>query len=238
MNRHFTHSATLERTGREQPLIALRDARVTTLDGTVLLDVPALDLFPGDRVVITGQSGSGKSMLLSTLMGRWAVGLHFDGHRTIAPGPIGFVPQRGLDALHPLVPLGRQLARVSGASRARVAETLIQVGLPDPDLHRRRPAEISGGQAQRAAVALAALTDAPLILADEPTSALDHDTRDLMLALLGDVIGPEQVLVVATHDTTVVQVLGTRHLRIAGGSVEEVAVRATPTAVVGHGEGH
>ncbi|MBK7819708.1 MAG: ATP-binding cassette domain-containing protein [Tessaracoccus sp.] len=223
MSSHPTPSPILERTDAA-PLIALRDARVSTARGAVLLDVPALDLFPGDRVVITGQSGSGKSMLLSTLMGHWAVGLHFDGDRMTAPGPIGVVPQRGLDALHPLVPLGRQLARVSGTGRVRVEKTLAQVGLPDPDLRRRRPAEISGGQAQRAAVALAALTDAPLILADEPTSALDHDTRDLMLALLGEVIGPEQVLVVATHDTTVVRVLGTRHLRVSEGRVTELPV--------------
>lgn len=116
---------------------------------------------------------------------------------------------------------------MTGASPARVAEVLDSVGLTDADLQRRRPTELSGGQAQRAAVALAALTDAPLILADEPTSALDHESRDQTLRLLERIVRPEQTLVVATHDLTVAEVLGTRRLRLAQGAITEVdATRA------------
>ncbi|MFH8253184.1 ATP-binding cassette domain-containing protein [Microbacterium sp. B2969] len=191
----------------------------------MLLDVPSLDLFAGARVVITGPSGSGKSLLLSTLTGRWAPGLRFEGERHATSPRIGFVPQRGLDALHPLIPLGRQLQRVSAASVERVGQTLDAVGLSDPAMRRRRPAELSGGQAQRAAVALAALTDAPLILADEPTSALDHESRDLMLTLLAEVITAAQTLVVATHDSVVAEAIATRHLTVAHGTVTEVPVQ-------------
>lgn len=208
-------------------ILSLRDAVVCTADGRALLAVPALDLLPGERIVITGESGSGKSLLLSTLTGRWPAGLDFRGERTAAFDRTGFVPQRGLDALHPLIPLARQLRAVTGASPARVAEVLDSVGLTDADLQRRRPTELSGGQAQRAAVALAALTDAPLILADEPTSALDHESRDQTLRLLERIVRPEQTLVVATHDPTVAEVLGTRHLRLAQGAITEVdATRA------------
>lgn len=202
------------------PLLSLRDAVILAdADGRRLLDVPALDLRPGERVAVTGPSGSGKSLLLSTFTGRWPVGVSFTGTRTTTLTHIGFVPQRGLDALHPLLPLGRQLARVSGADPARVAEVLDAVGVGDPEL--RRPTELSGGQAQRAAVALAALTDAPLVLADEPTSALDHESRDLMLRLLLDLLGESRTLVVTTHDPVVADVLGARRIGVEAGKVAE-----------------
>lgn len=202
-------------------ILSLRDAAVRTADGRTLLAVAELDIVPGERIVITGPSGSGKSLLLSTLTGRWPVGLRFDGKRSAVLDRIGFVPQRGLDALHPLVPLSRQLRAVTSAPPAHVAEVLGAVGLSDPGLQRRRPTELSGGQAQRAAVALAALTKAPLILADEPTSALDHATRDQTLRLLESVLSPEQTLVVATHDVAVAEILGTRHLGVSHGQVFE-----------------
>lgn len=211
-----------------RPLLALRDARVLAADGRMLLHLSALDIDEGERIVLTGPSGSGKSLLLSTLAGRWPAGVRFEGERNAALSGIGFVPQRGLDALHPLIPLATQLRRVTGASRERVAAVLGLVGLADPALYVRRPAELSGGQAQRAAVALAALTEAPLILADEPTSALDHDSRDRTLRLLGDIVTPAQTLVVATHDAAVVDALGTRHLSVSHGVVTEIPVAARP----------
>ena len=209
------------------PSIALRNARVHA-EGTerTLLDIAALELFAGERVVVTGLSGSGKSLLLATLSGRWAAGLSFTGERTTDLTRIGFIPQRGMDALHPLSKLERQLAKVSGKNPEQVSQVLEAVGLGDAELRRRRPAELSGGQAQRATIALAVLTEAPLILADEPTSALDHETRDKTLRLLDQVIGKQQTLVVATHDWAVARVLATRHLVIDDGKMREISIDA------------
>lgn len=211
-------------------IVSFRDAEVRTRDGRALLSLPSLDIHAGERVVVTGSSGSGKSLLLSSLTGRWPAGLRFAGIRRGTPERIGFVPQRGLDALHPLIRLDRQLGRVTGSSLPRVAEVLDSVGLADPALRRRRPAELSGGQAQRAAVALAVLTGAPLILADEPTSALDHASRDRTLRLLRQVVRSDQTLVIATHDAAVVTAIGTRHLRVADGTVTEIPVPVTAAA--------
>ncbi|MGO2052905.1 ABC transporter ATP-binding protein [Glutamicibacter sp. BW80] len=202
------------------PLICLKNARVTAVrQQQTLLEIDELALFPGERLVITGPSGSGKSLLLATLTGRWAAGLAFTGTRTVDFTRIGLIPQRGLDALHPLLPLARQLRKVTGKSVRQVHEALTAVGLSDPALSQRRPAELSGGQAQRAAVALAVLSEAPLILADEPTSALDHESRDQTLALLDRVITARQALVVVTHDPAVAEVLATRRLALESGKV-------------------
>lgn len=193
----------------------------------ILLDLPKLEIRRGDRVVVTGPSGSGKSMLLSCLTGRWAPGLTVTGERECATEKIALVPQRGLDALHPLMPIRRQLRAVTGASPERVREVLAAVGLDDLQLQRRRPTEISGGQAQRAAVALGTLSGAPLMLADEPTSALDNESRDQLLELLATIVTADQALVVATHDLVVAETIATRHLKVNEGRVEEVPVVKT-----------
>lgn len=205
-------------------LVSLRDVRVRAAGCDLpLLQVPALDLLPGERIVVTGPSGSGKSLLLATLMGRLPVGVEFSGERRAELSRIGVIPQRGLDAFHPLIPLRRQITAVTRFSGTHLREVMATVGLGDPDLLNRRAGELSGGQAQRAAVALAALTDAPLVVADEPTSALDHASRDRTLALLQTVLSPAQTLVVVTHDPAVADVLGGRRLRVSAGQVSEDA---------------
>jgi peptide/nickel transport system ATP-binding protein len=205
----------------ECELISLTDAQVLGPDHTrPLLDIPELTIRRGERVVITGPSGAGKSLVLSTLMGRWAAGLRFTGTRCSVAQRIGFIPQRGLDALHPLTPLGRQLRRVTGCSREHTLTALAAVGLQGLDL-RRRPTELSGGQAQRVAVALATLTRAPLLLADEPTSALDQASRDRTMHLLDSVVADDQALVVVTHDPAVARGLGRRRLYLDAGRLTE-----------------
>lgn len=219
------------------PLVSLSDATVTVSStGRALLHIPRLTISRGERIVVTGASGSGKSLLFSTLTGRWATGLSFAGERTAHLDRIGFVPQRGLDALHPLSPLARQLRRVTGCDADRVTHVLEAAGLTDPELHRRRPTELSGGQAQRAAVALAVLTDAPLILADEPTSALDHDTRDALLSLFDDLVDRTHTLIVSTHDPVVARTLATRHLHVEQGTVSEHPLPQKPSgaSTIGH----
>ena len=190
---------------------------------TILLTLPELDVYPGDRIVITGPSGSGKSLLLSCLTGRWAPGLTFTGERECAAERIGFVPQRGLEALHPLMQIRRQLRAVTGASQARVEEVLTAVGLDDAGLQRRRPTEISGGQAQRVAMALGVLAGAPLMLADEPTSALDVSVQAKVLELFAELqreLGFASLFI--THDLAVVDALADRVGVLLHGELVEV----------------
>lgn len=203
----------------DAPVVALAGADVRGRDGRVLLRVDDLTIRAGDRIAVTGPSGAGKTLLLRALSGRLPTGLTLIGRRDAVAPRVAIVPQRGLDALHPLVPLARQLRAVTRAPRERIAAVLAAVGLGDTGAARRRPAELSGGQAQRAALALAVLSDAPLVLADEPTSALDHETRDRVLDVLAAVIGPAQALVVTTHDEAVAARLGAGRLRVVDGTV-------------------
>lgn len=209
------------------PLIACSDIRLRTRrEHTVLLAVDRLSLAPGSRTVIMGPSGAGKSVLLQALSGRMPGNLEMQGTRTAsaAVGRIGFVPQRGTDALHPLIPVGAQISLVSTAGPAEVADAFRSVGLDPETLMRRRPAELSGGQAQRAAIALAFLGAPALVIADEPTSALDNATRDETLTILralSDRAG--SALVVATHDPVVAESLDADRIDVAGGRIARLS---------------
>ncbi|MBN9202151.1 MAG: hypothetical protein ABS61_10215 [Microbacterium sp. SCN 70-18] len=191
-------------------------------DDRRLSEIDHLDIGVGDRICVTGESGSGKSLLLGVIADRLPGTVVRTGVRrcTFARDSVAIVPQRGTDALHPLLPVERQLQTVTGSERGRVRDVLGRMGLA-PRLHRRRPSELSGGQAQRAALALAILSNAPIVVADEPTSALDAETRDELLALLAHGLEPSTALVIATHDERVVASLGGRRIDVAGGVARE-----------------
>jgi ABC-type lipoprotein export system ATPase subunit len=162
------------------------------------------------RVAVTGSSGSGKSTLLHLLAGLDAPtagticwpGL--GGHPLADPGRVGLVfqGQSLLPALTvtenvalPLL-LGDSPERQAHA-RAMEALALLEIG----DLQARLPEELSGGQAQRVAVARVLAAGPALILADEPTGQLDHDTAATVIdALLTACEEHGAALIVSTHD--------------------------------------
>lgn len=206
------------------------------IPGRTLLEVDRLEVRPGDRIALVGPSGSGKSLTLAALAGRLPHPVAvLAGSRVAGPLRIGVVPQRGQDALHPLLAVGRQLAAVTRRPRADVVAALERLGLDAAALWGRRPAELSGGQAQRVTIALAALGVPDLVLADEPTSALDPESRDETLALLLGLVESDSpaALVVATHDPAVPRLLGARTLRVTAG----VVVAEETAGATAHGEG-
>jgi len=180
---------------------------------TVALEPTDCIVQPGERIAITGPSGSGKSTLLHLIAGLdrpshgevvWpAIGSVAD----LRPGPVAVVFQ-GPSLLPPLtvienVELPLTLAGVgAGTAGARAADALALLGLTD--IRDKLPEEISGGQAQRAAVARALAGDPSLLIADEPTGQLDHaSARDVVWALLATAHALDAALVVATHDPEV-----------------------------------
>lgn len=197
-------------------MIQLRDINKSYDRLQVLHDV-SLDIVPGRLTAIIGPSGAGKSTLLHIMgsLDRPDSGkVVFDGIdlTTLSPKKladfrnrhVGFVFQSHL--LLPEFTIEENVmlpALIGGTSRnearERARELLEQVGLKDRIAHR--PAELSGGECQRAAVARALVNRPGVILADEPSGSLDSENRANLHRLffsLRDTLGT--TLVIVTHD--------------------------------------
>ncbi|MFD7875167.1 ABC transporter ATP-binding protein [Streptomyces sp. NPDC059766] len=174
-----------------------------------------LTIRPGDRLAVVGSSGSGKSSLLHLIAGLEQA---TSGTVTRATGlersDIGLVFQN--DSLIPALNVAENAAlplilagRPENEAQQAALAALDQVGVQH--LADRLPEEISGGQAQRVAVARV-LSQAPrLILADEPTGRLDHASGARVLdALLAAADLTRAALVVTTHDPSVAARLAQR----------------------------
>jgi ABC-type lipoprotein export system ATPase subunit len=202
----------------EQPLVqaqALR--RVFRQGGTDIVAVSKANctILPRDRVAIIGPSGSGKSTLIHLFAGLdqptsgalcWPALGAKDGLR---PTQIAVALQMpGL--LPPLtvaenVALPLLLCQVA-PKEARAAAHRILEEQDLASLAGKLPEELSGGQAQRVALARSLVTRPRLILADEPTGQLDHPTAQHMLDLLFSTLeGSSTALVITTHDPSIAQ---------------------------------
>ena len=176
----------------------------------------SLDVARGEYVAIVGPSGCGKSTLLNLVGGidhPDAGSVAIDGRRVdrmrdaeataFRLRHVGFVFQRfylmpSLTALENVeLPLAE--AKVRRADRLeRARELLAYVGLGERGGHR--PAQLSGGEQQRVAVARALANRPPLVLADEPTGELDATTGAEMIALFDRVNRDGTTILVVTHD--------------------------------------
>jgi ABC-type lipoprotein export system ATPase subunit len=168
----------------------------------------------GDRIAIVGPSGCGKSTLLhligdlDTPTGGQLTWPALGQHGTLRPREIGIVFQAPslvptLSAIEN-VELPLRLAGGVTLPRETAMKALERVGLAE--IADKLPDELSGGQAQRIALARAIALQPKLILADEPTGQLDQTTAgQAMLALLGSIEGTGAAVIVATHDPTVAQ---------------------------------
>jgi putative ABC transport system ATP-binding protein/lipoprotein-releasing system ATP-binding protein len=167
----------------------------------------------GDRIALVGPSGSGKSTLLHILGAldeptsgtvTWPA---LGARETLRPAKVSFVFQAE-SLLAPLTVLENievpRLLAGSNPDEARRDASEILGALDLSELADKLPEEISGGQAQRAAVARSLITRPALILADEPTGQLDHQTsKHLLDLLLRRLKGTDAALVIATHDPVV-----------------------------------
>ena len=214
--------------GTAAPIISARSVTKTYGPNTVLRGV-SLDIYPGESVAIMGPSGSGKTTLLHALAGIITMdsgsvhittphpgagpntvdlGSLTEKQRTaLRAGSFGFIFQQGL-----LVPeltteenvaLAAMLAGTPREQASMAATHLLsQLGLGT--MLQRRIGELSGGQAQRVAIARSQVTGAPITFADEPTGALDTATAQEVMNLLLALI-PQQgkTLVIVTHDPNI-----------------------------------
>jgi oligopeptide/dipeptide ABC transporter ATP-binding protein len=178
----------------------------------------------GEAVGIVGESGAGKSTLARILSGliRPASGQVWLGDHRLA-GPVRSIQLLFQEATASLDPLWSVQALVEEAGNGKVSarEWLERVGL-DSALGGRRPHELSGGQAQRVALARSLAAEPAFLIADEPFSGLDVGLQRPLSRLL-DSLRKEQArgLALITHELGLVRLLCSRALVLFAGRVVE-----------------
>lgn len=200
----------------------------------------------GQRLSLLGESGSGKSLTASAVLGRLpanavATGsiringvevLGMQASKRPEEARVAMVFQDSAVALNPLVRVGEQiiepLRRHRGLGRDAAEQAAIElaesVGLPDPAaIIRRFSAELSGGQRQRVCIALALACNTRLMVADEPTTALDVVTQKRVLDVLKKYTAGQNTpaLLFITHDFAVASELCSDAVVMKDGDVVE-----------------
>jgi len=203
---------------------------------TVALQATDCAVFAGQRIALVGPSGSGKSTLLHLMAGlddptlgevSWpAIGTRDE----LRPGRVAVIFQ-GPSLLAPLTVLeNAALPLIIGGMTDRQARVTAHAALGTLDLDEladKLPEEISGGQAQRVAVARALAGEPSLILADEPTGQLDRANGTAVVdVLLAAADHAGCALLISTHDPSVAERLPERWEMHSG----EIQTNGTPTA--------
>jgi oligopeptide/dipeptide ABC transporter ATP-binding protein len=225
------------------PLLDVSDLRTHFLTGrgaVRAVDGVSFTLERGRTLGVVGESGSGKTVLARSIMGLLPAhnvnrggDVTYDGRRLTALTPaelreiwgaeISMVFQDPMTSLNPVVRIGRQITETmrfhldvsDGEARARAAELLKSVGIPEPERRLRAyPHELSGGMRQRVTIAIALACGPKLLLADEPTTALDVTVQAQILSLLGR----------QQRERFMAMILVTHDLGVVAGRTDEIAV--------------
>ena len=224
--------------------LEIRDLRVS-FGGQPVASVPDLAVDAGEIVGLAGDSGSGKSMTTLAVLGlahtggatvtgsirldaTELTGLSQREMREVRGRRIAAIFQSPALAFSPVFRVGtivHRALRLHGMTRAQAAEAaeraMRQMLLP-PGLLDRYPSQLSGGQLQRVAIALALALRAQVLLADEPTSALDVTVQAEVLELLRGLRDREGMSVLfISHDLAVVAELCDRVAIMQHGSIVE-----------------
>lgn len=182
-----------------------------------VLDNVDLELYAGDFTVIMGSSGSGKSTLLYSLSGMDTptsgkvvykdseiTGLSEKKLAVFRSMEFGFVFQQvhlvsNLSILeNVLVPGYMDKKKTKDEVKKKAEELLLQMNIADAA--GRLPSQVSGGEAQRAAIARAVINEPGILFADEPTGALNRKNTQDVLTLLTDINRNGQSILMVTHD--------------------------------------
>ncbi|MEX2446869.1 MAG: ABC transporter ATP-binding protein [Dehalococcoidia bacterium] len=220
-------TATPRRDATGPPYIHCEDLfKIYKTDELEVVALRGLDLrvARGEMMAIVGASGSGKSTLLNILAGldQPSAGRVTVGERDLLTATdedlvqyrrveVGFVWQQTGRNLIPYLTAEQNVevpmileGRTRTDARERARLLLGQVGLAEK--RRNRPQELSGGEQQRVAIAVALANDPPLLLADEPTGELDSTTADEVFGVMRDLNRDLEVtVVIVTHDREITQ---------------------------------
>ena len=236
-----------------QALLSVRDLSVAfghRGHSTVVVDKVSFDVNAGETVGLVGESGAGKSMTALALLRLLAAGgritsgqVFFEGQDItrlddrafdqLRGSALGLISQEPLSSLDPAFTIGSQLGELvglhdrvaGGRNRERCLELLRLVQMRQPErVLQAYPHELSGGMAQRVAIAMALAGRPRLLIADEPTTALDVTVQKEILNLLRQLQHDTGMAVlIVTHNLGVVADLCDRVVVLYAGQVFENA---------------
>ena len=240
----------------ETPVLSIRDLTVSLpaeMERKHAIETVSFALNRGEILCIIGESGSGKSVTASTVMGLLSPAMKVTGgavayqgrdllampeaeRRSLRGKSLAMIFQDPLSALNPLMTVGAQIDEVlvahgwtDGATRqAKILALLGEVGLPDPPVMALQyPFRLSGGQRQRVMIAMALALDPEVLIADEPTTALDVTTQAQILELIRVLQRRKSMSVLfITHDFGVVADIADRVIVMEKGHLVEEGTAA------------
>lgn len=237
--------------------VVVRGLRVVTTDGgRCLVDDGCLDLAAGEVLGVVGESGSGKTTLGLALLNHCRPGLRIEGGtvridgRNLCAEPadvlrqlhgrlVCYVPQDPASALNPALRVGTQLRECLPPERrdpAVLLELLAAVKLPaDLGFLDNFPHQLSGGQLQRVAIAMAFANRPRLVVMDEPTTGLDVTTQAHVLETIRELCKDHGVAAIyVSHDIAVVAAISQRVAVVYAGRVVEIGPTARVLKVPAH----
>jgi peptide/nickel transport system ATP-binding protein len=235
-----------------KPVLSVRNLRVEfpTRRGTLTaVDDVSFDIMPGEVLGVVGESGAGKSLTGTAIIGlidppgRISGGeillsgkridhLPAEALRRIRGKRIGMVFQDPLTSLDPIYRIGDQLVETivthtelgATAARQKAISLLNEVGIPKPETRiDSYPHQFSGGMRQRVVLALALAADPELVIADEPTTALDVSVQAQIIALIRRLCRQHGAAVMLiTHDMGVIAETADRVAVMYAGRIAEI----------------
>ncbi len=231
------------------PVLKLKDLRVESIDGLVLVDNISLELKRGEVLGLIGESGAGKSTIGLAAMVYARAGCRItggtveidgedvrlmdaEGRRKMRGQRIAYIAQSAAASFNPYHSIMDQVCEMpiqhglmSAAEAKQNAVKLFKaLDLPDPEnFGDRFPHQVSGGQLQRAMTAMAISCRPDILVFDEPTTALDVTTQIEVLALIKDLIKEYNTAALyVTHDLAVVAQVADRIMVLRRGKMIEL----------------
>jgi peptide/nickel transport system ATP-binding protein len=235
-----------------QPVLSVRDLKVEFVTRRGILraiDGVSFDIAPGEVLGVVGESGAGKSLTGTAIIGlidppgRIAGGevllqgkridnLPKEEMRKIRGKRIGMIFQDPLTSLNPLFKVSEQLVETirthtemnEAQARQRAIDLLTEVGIPAPEKRiDSYPHEFSGGMRQRVVIALALAAEPELVIADEPTTALDVSVQAQIITVLKKLCRERGTAVMlVTHDMGVIAETADRVAVMYAGRIAEI----------------